>query len=302
MSLKRYLEKKLEEKTNLAKNRITVEVIADSISPDNKRITTLRVTYPRFITPEVLTHRSLSRNSSSSRAIPSKILRKKVWNTPSLPVEWGANNKGMQSHSLLPAIKGLACYYLWILASKFACIISFLFEKIGLHKQIANRVTEFAQPVTLVITATEWANFFALRYHPDAQPEFKFLAMLMYNALHYSIPNHLGYGEWHLPFITSYEKEIALAAGTNLVKVSVARCARTSYYTQDGEISSVGADTELYNRLVNNDPGHLSPTEHQALCVKNPESHLTGNFKGWIQYRKLLHNECIKEFGAITDN
>ena len=42
-------------------------VIADSISPVGKRITTLELVYPRYIHSEFMTHRMFSRNASSSR-------------------------------------------------------------------------------------------------------------------------------------------------------------------------------------------------------------------------------------------
>ena len=43
--------------------------------------------------------------------------------------------------------------------------------QIGLHKQIANRVVEPWMFTTVVCTATEWENAWALRVDPMAQPE-----------------------------------------------------------------------------------------------------------------------------------
>lgn len=292
---------KLEKIQDVAKSRFMVQVVADSISPGGRRITTFLIRYPRFITPEVLTHRSLSRNSSSSRAIPSKLLRKQVWNEPMLPVEWGANNPGMQSKSLLSPLKAVFGYYTWVTTARLACAASWVLEKIGVHKQITNRLTEFAQPVHLVVTATDWANFFALRYHPDAQPEFQYLASQMYRALLTSNPKQLEPGQWHLPFV-SYKAmhDIAGVEITDLLKVSVARCARTSYRTHDGRHSKFDEDVQLYDRLVNHSPPHLSPAEHQAVCLEDPNER-SGNLVGWGQYRKSLPNECAMRFSFIDD-
>ncbi len=49
---------------------ITAKVIADSVSPEGIRMTTMEIEYPRFILAELNTHRMLSKNSASSRAIP----------------------------------------------------------------------------------------------------------------------------------------------------------------------------------------------------------------------------------------
>jgi hypothetical protein len=79
----------------------------------------------------------------------------------------------------------------------------------------------------------------------------------------------------------------------NLVKVSVARCARVSYLTHEGNPSCIVDDLKLYNLLINSVPAHASPAEHQATPDRrrmgewvNPEQQ--GNFRGWRQYRKMI--------------
>ena len=49
---------------------ISAKVVADSVSPDGIRLTTLQLRYPKFVHGEFMTHRVFSRNASSSRAIP----------------------------------------------------------------------------------------------------------------------------------------------------------------------------------------------------------------------------------------
>jgi hypothetical protein len=54
----------------------STKILADSISPDGVRLTTLEVVMPRIVLAEFNTHRMLSRNSASSRAIPiEKMIR-----------------------------------------------------------------------------------------------------------------------------------------------------------------------------------------------------------------------------------
>lgn len=46
------------------------KILADSMSPDGVRLTTVEITFPRIILAELNTHRMLSKSSASSRAIP----------------------------------------------------------------------------------------------------------------------------------------------------------------------------------------------------------------------------------------
>lgn len=78
---------------------ITSRIVADSIAPNGKRITTFELEYPRLIHSELLTHRALSRNAASSRAIPAIAMIKSVWSNPAEPVHWGMNQSGMQAET-----------------------------------------------------------------------------------------------------------------------------------------------------------------------------------------------------------
>ena len=87
------------------------------------------------------------------------------------------------------------------------------------------------------------------------------------------------------------------------IKVSVARCARVSYLSNDtGKRSTVEEDLKLYDRLLGAQPLHASPAEHQATPDENVGNEVDGdmwaekggwgNFVGWRQYRKMLANEA----------
>jgi len=67
------------------------------------------------------------------------------------------------------------------------------------------------------------------------------------------------------------------------VKISVARAARLSYMTFDGEID-YEKDIELHDRLL--ESKHASPMEHCAQAQDNSDWY--ANFKGWKSYRKFL--------------
>ncbi len=273
---------------------IEVKVIEDSISEAGDRLTTLQLKYQRMIHSEFMTHRVFSRNASSSRAIPVKKMIAQVWNDPAMPVHWGKNQAGMQAYGELYGLKCKTAIGLWKLAAKGACVIAWGMTKVGLHKQVANRILEPFQYIHVVVTATEWTNFFALRDHEAAAPEIRNLAREMKWQIEGSFPRRLRRGEWHLPYVTSEE---AWVLGTIIAsKVSAARCARVSYLKHDGEKSSVTEDLDLYQRLVGSMPIHASPVEHQATPDtpdgnhwEHPELH--GNFKGWIQNRKMVESD-----------
>lgn len=162
----------------------------------------------------------------------------------------------------------------------------------------------------MLVTSTDWENFFALRLDTGAQPELRILAEQMSECMASSQPRLLQPGEWHLPYITQ-DEERDMDLGW-LKMHSTARCARLSYEPFDGK-ADFEAEMKRYERLVVSRPVHASPAEHQAtpdsplppesmLLSKQLESgtrwnrpDLHGNFHGWIQHRKTLNNEQVKD-------
>lgn len=294
---------------------IAAEVIADSVCPQGKRITTLRLRYPRFIHAEFMTHRAFSRNASSSRAIPVERLIKDVLRDTAMPLHWGKNQPGMQARE--EHNEGVSTWDLpgvghtwaripreeaWDLARDNAITLARAFTEAGYHKQIVNRLLEPFSHINVLVTSTEWDNFFELRDHPDAQPEIMVLAQEMKKVMAESVPQCLAEGDWHLPYVIHDDFEPAMAYGNTadktwlnvLIKLSVARCARVSYYTHEGKPPNIEDDLKLYDRLVGARPLHASPAEHQARPVglfEREKLSMTGNFRGWVQYRKLLEIE-----------
>lgn len=260
----------------------SAKIIADSVSEKGFRITTMELRYPRFIHSEFMTHRAFSRNASSSRAIPVSKIIQDVLVDPAMPVYWGKNQPGMQAHQELTGIELDLAKAHWLTARDNAVELARKMIDDGAHKQIVNRILEPWAHIKVVVTATEWANFYQLRRHPDAQPEMQTLAEAMWLAYGNSIPITLPVGRWHLPYV--WETHLM---DHDLIKASVARCARVSYWTHDGKSPDFHADIKLHDRLIGAVPMHASPAEHQALSHEGSKEH-QANFRGWLQYRQML--------------
>ena len=152
-----------------------------------------------------------------------------------------------------------------------------LLAKTGVHKQVVNRLLEPFSTTTMIVTATEYQNFFKQRCHPDAQPEIKALAIAMMEAMQESRPEKLDWGEWHIPFVDELDKGVPLH---HLKRIATARCARVSYMTHYGK-RDPEEDIRLYNDLFNANPKHLSPFEHIAKAAMGRYA----NFNGFKSHR-----------------
>ena len=295
---------------------ITAKVICDSIDLKmNTRITTMELEYPRFIHSEFMTHRMFSRNASSSRAIPIIKMIRAIIDNPAMPIHWGKNQAGMQAREQLGEHCQVQAQLLWQAARDSAVEHAKTMMALGAHKQIVNRILEPFTHIRVIVTATNFANFFALRDHEDAQPEIRELAVAMKKAIEESTPQPLGPGEWHLPYLDAEDfKNIYEHLKENNITrhdptqhetwmlacaVSAARCARVSYLTHDGERPTLQKDLELYRHLVNANPPHMSPCEHQASpnCygkvddLDYPVTH--SNFRVWNQFRHFIQDESV---------
>lgn len=277
---------------------ISAEIVADSVSSEGIRLTTVQCMYPKFIHGEVMTHRRFSRNASSSRAIPVERMIEDIERDTAVPVFWGKNQPGMQARVELTDEEKRLAKIAWTVSRDNSIATARWMHRIGAHKQITNRILEPYMHIRTLITSTNWGNFMALRRHADAQPEIKALADCIHAAMEASDPNPVERGQWHLPYVL--EEDRLGCRITDLIQISVARCARVSYLTHDGKPTTIAEDMALYDRLVRNHPIHASPAEHQATPdVKfvtdgswcNPNDH--GNLVGWRQYRKYLPLECL---------
>ena len=303
----------LKPNTIDAEAQFKVRVVANSRGylAHHLDLFTFYLVYPRFIHSEVMTHKDFSRSAASSRAIPVARMLSQVWNNPAMPIHWGVNQKGMQASDCFTGFTRNFLRNLWQLCGRTVCVFVWVAMKVGLHKQVANRMLEPWQLMHVTLTTCKLANFYNLRIHADAQPEIRQLATLMRLAHHGSEPKILRAGEWHLPWITDEDiADVRGMAGTDkeqtelLKKMSAARCARSSYANFDGK-RSIDGDLATYSKLVDSEPVHASPCEHQATPDqqitavvssgntttmqrqwKNPSLH--GNLTGYIQYRNTI--------------
>lgn len=292
-------------------NNITANVVQDSYS-NGVRITTLELEYPRFIHAEVLTHRQLSRNSASSRAVPVDDMLALVHANPAEPVWWGKTQSGMQAWEEIDDPSVAEAY--WNAARYSALDYAETLKDLNLHKQIVNRITEPFQMIRVVVTATEFSNFFELRDHEDAQPEIRALAKAMGRAMQESKPMKLLPGDWHVPYVTRtqdaagqvfYGDEVVLdRASAKLVSASC--CAQVSYRRADKSLEKA---ERIAQRLLQARPWHASPFEHQAtpmrggsfLDIQQGVTHMdthntlwSANFRKWVQHRQLLEQAAIQ--------
>lgn len=274
---------------------------------------TFELTYPRYIHSEFMTHRVFSRNASSSRAIPVKRMIEQVQNNPVIPPKVFMNQKGMVGETEADVVTATEFYALWGEAAENACKTAEMMERLGIHKQHVNRILEPFQFIKVIVTATDWYNFFMLRLSPDAQPEIRQLARAIYDEmdryrnkdvgiLEVSVPRkgcpdifaRMGADKVHtvvsLPYITDEDiKEIGEENYKTLMKISAARCARVSYNNHDGSKPNIEKDLALYDYLY--DGKHMSPMEH--TCIRDDDYRKYANLTGWKSLRYLVENYLL---------
>jgi hypothetical protein len=247
--------------------------------------------------------------------------------SPAMPIEWGVNKPGMQATELLRGKECEEAKEAWVRAACRAVESARELNKLGLHKQIVNRVLEPFQRMKTVVTTTELSNFFWLRCHKDAQPEINALATVMLHSIFsdncfpnmrvdtselvISTPKKLAVGQWHTPYVGWKEvdgnvvfDDPAIKDWETALKVSASCCAQVSYRVLD---DSVDKALMIYDRLVNSKPVHASPFEHIASPMQDGitlgDSGVThidkegnfwsGNFRGWLQYRQYIEGNVF---------
>ena len=84
--------------------------------------------------------------------------------------------------------------------------------------------------------------------------------------------------------------------------ISASCCAQASFRKANASLEKA---EDVYGRLIESEPVHASPVEHQAMCFDNtyywPEgvthrdrrgTYWSGNLRDWIQYRQLIPNNA----------
>lgn len=192
----------------------------------------------------------------------------------------------------------------WLKVRDKVVTCSLLLNSLGVSKQICNRLLEPFMWHRVIVTGTEWENFFALRAHGASEMHMQKLAELMLDSYNSSEPKILQDGDWHIPFgdninLTAFLKKHGysgvdvIAYDLLRVKVATARCARISYTVIGSDFKDNSeADIDLHDKFLDSRPLHASPFEHCAQASSKYEGPLSGNFvRGFIQYRKMLQGE-----------
>lgn len=246
----------------------SAKIVADSINSMNVRLTTFEVIMPRVVLAELNTHRVFSNSAQSSRAVPIGKLIRSILKTPYVPRTFRRNVGGMSGGKPMRwQFLAKAIYF----AVMYVCIAgAWLLDKLGCSKEIANRLLEPFAYICVVITATEYENFFNLRISEHADEAIRDLAVAMKAAMVESDPRLLIEGEWHSP----YDDD---------PNVSAAHCARRSYQTRHDQTHGKTENRALAIRLQRD--AHWSPFEHQA-AVGDGDGRNFG--PGWVQNRALL--------------
>ncbi len=191
-----------------------------------------------------------SKNSASSRAIPAKKMLDNIKNDPFIPIAWQENHSGMQGVKYLNPLMSKQAEREWLIARDYALSISYqMSEGSGVTKQLTNRLLEPFMWMTVLITSSDWENFFSLRC-----PQYSFgveyssiyrskkdakkdlgsildgytdvdylkankgmaeihimeLAELIWDSMNMSSPKQLSEGQWHIPFEDKIDEDLIL--------------------------------------------------------------------------------------------
>jgi len=297
------------------KGGIVVRVVADSVSPEGKRIVTFEGEVHRSIWSEFMTHRLFSRNAMSSRAVP---IHKMIENTKAVPIKFGKKKAGMVSgeehNESVFLIDGFGtevefsrddAWEEWAESNrKFA----HAFDRAGYHKGDINRPLEAFQYMKFVMTSTELDNFFWLRRDEDAKEEIKELADCIHKSLEISEPSLLKPGEWHLPYVNISRVGNKLEMYTNgesgekvtlsldkALAISASCCGQVSYRNINNCYEKA---LDIYDKLGVTGGGklHASPFEHQASPMEEADAVTLGKLQPITWEEGITHMDSYNNF------
>ena len=208
------------------------------MSPQGHRLTTFLLNVPQIIVKELLRHRMFSFSSSSMRAIPFNKVLADIRQNMFVPIAFQSHHSGMQGTEYLTGEDEDMAIAQWISAGFKACVEAEKLYNMGATKQLCSRMIEPFGYAQILVTATEFDNFFDLRCpayeveigsHKEqfrsrrdlinkyltyvsedeqwfdinksqAEIHIQALAEAMWDAMNESTPKKLKEGEWHLPF------------------------------------------------------------------------------------------------------
>ena len=306
-----------------------VHIKADSYNQatGDRMVTVLLTRFPYTLVQELATHRLLrqggvvevlgdtnpftevtSRSSASTRAIPVERVIQRILDDPFIP-QFSQHQKGMQGVEIDDPEFQYKNAMIWRQALEQNIQLARQLAAQGVHKQHVNDLLKPFLRIPILITATEWENFFHLRTDKPCRPEFRVWAIAIKQAMEQSTPKVLKPGDWHIPFGDQMPPGLSLS---EQLQVATARCARLSYATHDGK-RDVQEDMRLYNQLLQD--GHMGPFEHCAMAVADyftappkiacyaylpgqMQPVFTRNFRGFYSYRAMVEDGLLSLVGS----
>lgn len=301
-----------------------VQIKADSRNQatGDRMVTVLLTRFPYTLLQELATHRLLrqgglvdvlgdtnpftevtSRSSGSSRAIPVERVIQRILDDPFIP-QFSQHQKGMQGVEIDDPEFQAKNEQIWRNALEKNITLARELAAQGVHKQHVNDLLKPFLRIPILITATEWDNFFHLRTDKPCRPEFRAWAIAIQQTINHSQPQELPPGAWHIPFGDQMPPDLSLL---ERLQVATARCARLSYATHAGK-RDVQEDIRLHEQLLQD--GHMGPFEHSAMAVADyftappkipcyayvpgqTTPVFTRNFRGFYSYRAMVEDHHL---------
>jgi thymidylate synthase ThyX len=273
-------------------------ILADSRNQEtNDRLVSFEIAnFPKVLLQELNTHRLLSRNAASSRAMPVAKVIERVKTEPYIPT-FRENQRGMVGKVLVDQERADKAVHIYKTALDRAIEQAEQLGALQIHKEAVNRLLEPFMTVPVIVSGTEWQNFFNLRTSPNATPDFQAVALLLEKLYRSNRPQVLSHGEMHLVYSDYIPDHLSLI---DRLKVMSARCARISYTNHGSNVMDIEKDLQLAENLLQD--GHLSPLEHLAWAIGKREGLgiNTRNYQGFLSFRAyweitgLLDQLCPK--------
>ncbi len=262
------------------------KIVADSVSAiTGDRLTTVELTIPRVLLPNLLADINIARSFTDVLDAPVADNMRVLADTPVVPLYWPSAT--IQNHPAPPMRreKAAAARETWLRARDEAVACAETLTTIGAHHSIANRLLEPYLPQRVLLTSTEWRDFFDQRLQristdPLVSADLTEVTDQVRRLLEKSQPEKLSLGEWHLPYIRSFE--LNFLPVTQAIQVSIARC--NSGIDPEEEIFNIEQDLEHYAAIMRTAKPALSPLEHVATPASRREP-VHGVTRGWHQYR-----------------
>lgn len=292
---------------------IQAKIVAGSKNPFNdKKLVTFQLRYPRIIHAEVMTHAMLVKNSSSSRAIPFSKKVEAVSNDPFWPIAIQRDHKGMQGTQYITDDEALSdIKYNWDQHLRDSISTATHLNTLGVTKQLCNRLLEPFEYIDVVISGTEWENFFDLRcpkYMADgkqyrsrkdaisnspegydkvtylewlqsndsqAEIHIQALAELMWDEFQSFDFKTLNPGEWHLPFYddinSKYWDNLPPSENENTDKLFAKIATAICARGSYGKFEGKTVEDDIKLHDRLLTERHMSPFSHSAKCPTHDE-------------------------------